>query len=111
MLTIKRVAAATAPGRYPDERGLYLVVKPPRNRSWQLRYQRNGVEHWYGIGPAHVVTLAEARERARRAKLQLLDNIDPIDQRRRERAQAVVAAARSVTFQQAAQQFFDRHSS
>ena len=60
----------------------------PNNASWQLRYQRNGRERWFGLGPLHAVTLKDARERARTARLQLLDGIDPIDARRAERAKA-----------------------
>src|SRR5262245_42377054 len=110
MLTVKRVAALKEPGRYHDGHGLCVVIKSAANKSWQLRYQRNGRERWLGLGPLHVVTLAEARERARRARLLLLDGVDPIDERRRTRAQAAVAAARSVTFREAAQQFFAKHA-
>src|SRR5262245_2841780 len=106
MLTVKKVAALREPGRYHDAHGLYLQIRGPNSRSWLLRYERGGREHQLGLGPAHTVTLSEARERARRARLQLLDNIDPIDARKAERAQATVAAARSITFEQAAQQFF-----
>ena len=79
-LTAKRVATLLKrPGRYHDGHGLILVVINPNNASWQLRYQRNGRERWLGLGPLHTVTLKDARERARAARLQLLDGIDPID--------------------------------
>src|SRR5258705_12756107 len=85
-LTAKRVTTLVKrPGRYHDGHGLILVVVNPNNASWQLRYQRNGRERWLGLGPLHTVTLKDARERARAARLQLLDGIDPIDVRRAER--------------------------
>ena len=88
-LTTKRVAMLVKrPGRYHDGHGLILVVVNANNASWQLRYQRNGRERWLGLGPLHTVTLKDARERARAARLQLLDGIDPIDVRRAERAKA-----------------------
>jgi hypothetical protein len=88
-LTAKLVATLVKrPGRYHDGHGLILVVVNPNNASWQLRYQRNGRERWFGLGPLHTVTLKDARERARAARLQLLDGIDPIDVRRAERAKA-----------------------
>ena len=66
-LTAKRVATLVKrPGRYHDGHGLILVVVNPNNASWQLRYQRNGRERWFGLGPLHTVTLKDARERARR---------------------------------------------
>jgi hypothetical protein len=98
-LTAKRVATLVKrPGRYHDEHGLILVMVNPTNASWQLRYQRNGRERWLGLGPLHSVTLKDARERARAARLQLLDGIDPIDARRAERAKATQV----VTFKAAA---------
>ena len=88
-LSAKRVATlAKRPGRYHDGHGLILVVVNSNNASWQLRFQRNGRERWLGLGPLHTVTLKDARERARAARLQLLDGIDPIDVRRAERAKA-----------------------
>ena len=99
-LTAKRVATLVKrPGRYHDGHGLILVVVNATNASWQLRYQRNRRERWLGLGPLHTVTLKDARERARAARLQLLDGIDPIDVRRAERAKATQV----VTFRTAAE--------
>ena len=101
-LTAKRVATLVKrPGRYHDGHGLILVVVNPNNASWQLRYQRNGRERWLGLGPLHTVTLKDARERARAARLQLLDGIDPIDARRAERAKATQV----MTFKAAAEAY------
>jgi hypothetical protein len=105
-LTAKRVATLVKrPGRYHDGHGLILVVINPNNASWQLRYQRNGRERWLGLGPLHTVTLKDARERARAARLQLLDGIDPIDVRRAERAKATQV----VTFKAAAEAYKALH--
>jgi hypothetical protein len=105
-LTAKRVnTLVKRPGRYHDGHGLILVVVNPNNASWQLRYQRNGRERWLGLGPLHTVTLKDARERARAARLQLLDGIDPIDGRRAERAKAT----QLVTFKAAAEAYSALH--
>src|ERR1700716_4143633 len=105
-LTAKRVATLMKrPGRYHDGHGLILVVVNPTNASWQLRYQRNGRERWLGLGPLHTVTLKDARERARAARLQLLDGIDPIDVRRAERAKAT----QMVRFKAAAEAYNTLH--
>jgi len=105
-LTAKLVATLVKrPGRYHDGHGLILVVVNPNNASWQLRYQRNGRERWFGLGPLHTVTLKDARERARAARLQLLDGIDPIDARRAERAKATQV----VTFKAAAEAYNALH--
>ena len=105
-LSAKRVATlAKRPGRYHDGHGLILVVVNANNASWQLRFQRNGRERWLGLGPLHTVTLRDARERARAARLQLLDGIDPIDVRRAERAKATQV----MTFKAAAQAYNALH--
>ena len=78
-------------------------------KSWLLRYERNGRERWMGLGPLHTVSLSEARDRARRARLQLLDGIDPLEARRAQRTQQALAAARALTFEEAARQYFDQH--
>jgi hypothetical protein len=66
MLTVKKVAALTKRGRYLDEHGLYLQVISETNRSWILRFQRDGRERFAGLGPLHTINLHEAREKARR---------------------------------------------
>src|SRR5215831_4374297 len=109
MLTAKRVERLKAPGRYFDGHGLYLQVVNANNKSWLLRYERDGRERWYGIGPTHAVTLKQARERARAARLLLVDGIDPIDHRKAQRAADAAKKAATITFAEAAQRYFDQH--
>lgn len=109
-LTMNRIPKLTTPGRYFDQHGLYLQVQSETNRSWLLRYETHGRERWAGLGPLHTVSLKEARARARKARLQLLDGIDPIEHRKAQRAASALEAARSLTFEKAAQQYFDQHS-
>src|SRR5262245_28518252 len=108
-LTEKKIARHTAPGRYGDGHGLYLQVESPTNRSWLLRYQTNGRKRWMGLGPLHAFSLQQARERARAARQQLADGIDPLDARKAERARQAVAAAKTLSFEEAAQAYFDFH--
>jgi integrase len=95
---------------------LYLQVPEPgkkaprKNRaSWLLRYERDGVERYMGLGPLHTVGLEEARERARQARLLLLDGVDPIEDRKAKQAERALAQARALTFEDAARQYFDQH--
>ena len=109
-LTEKKIAKLKAPGRYGDGHGLYLQVQSATNRSWLLRYERSGRgERWMGLGPLHTVDLKEARERARKARQQLLDGMDPLDARKAQRAAQALEAARTITFEAAAQAYFDAH--
>lgn len=62
-----------------------------------------------GSRPTAYSQLEDARDRAQRTRRQLLDGIDPLDARKAERAAQALEAARSLTFEQAAQQYFDAH--
>src|SRR5947209_7049840 len=104
-LTVKRIERLTAPGRYPDGHGLYLQVTPTGVKSWLHRYQRDGVEHWMGLGPLHTFTLDEARERARKQRQLIKDGIDPLqakqeqrESKRREESERKAAEAKQKTF-------------
>jgi integrase len=108
-LTAKRVAKLTEAGRYGDGHGLYLQVTPAGVRSWLLRYERGGRERWMGLGPLHTFGLDEARARARAARQQLADGVDPLDARKVERAERALEAAKAITFADAARQYFDQH--
>ena len=113
-LTVKRIEKLTKRGRYRDERGLYLQVMSATNRSWLLRFERDGRERWMGLGPLHAFGLEEARERARKARQLLADGIDPLDhrngERRRRDAETKLQDARSITFEQAAQRYYDKNN-
>jgi integrase len=112
-LTVKRIAKLTKPGRYRDERGLYLQVMSPTNRSWLFRYQRRGLERWMGLGPLHAFSLDQAREAARRARQLLAQGVDPIDQRAQEyRAREAAEAleeAKAISFEETAHRYFEFH--
>jgi integrase len=84
-LTVKKVLRQIEPGKFIDREGLYLQVINPENRSWTFRYKRGGKEHWMGLGSVKTCTLDQARERARVARQQVWDNIDPIAVRKAEK--------------------------
>ncbi len=69
-LTAKRVLKfLKTPGRYGDGNGLYLQVNVPGRASWILRYERAGRERAMGLGALVDFNLAEARQRAKAARL------------------------------------------
>jgi integrase len=112
MLSAKKVERATKPGRYPCGlvRGLLLQVTESGGKSWVLRYQLHGRERWLGLGSAADFTLKEARERARAARQLLADKIDPVEQKQATQAAAKLAAARKLTFRDAAERYFDQNA-
>src|SRR5262245_53825083 len=110
-LTAKRIARLMrkSPGRHHDGHGLYLQVVNRNSASWILRYVRHGKERMLGLGPVHTVGLAEARLRARNARLQLLDGNDPVEQRQRQKVERVLAAAKTMTFEQCTKAYYAQH--
>lgn len=108
-LTAVRVDRLKKPGRYGDGGGLWLQIASGGTKSWLLRYQRDGKPRQMGLGPVSLVTLADARERARDARRILLDGGDPIEVRNTERLAAKIEAARGMTFQQCAEKYIATH--
>jgi integrase len=102
-LTAKRVDHLHKPGRHPDGDGLYLQITETGVKSWVLRYERAGKERMMGLGPLRDFSLKEARERARRARQQIHDGIDPIAAKR---AQRIVP---TLTFRQAVEAYNRLH--
>jgi len=100
------VQKTTKPGRYADGGGLYLVVTRGGTRSWAFRFTVAGRAHEMGLGPAHTVGLADAREKARQCRRQLLDGTDPLAQRREAKAPPVA----SLTFGEVAELYLAAHA-
>src|SRR5262249_8577713 len=93
-LSALKVERTKQPGMYADGGGLYLRVAEGGSKQWIYRYVTNGRPRDMGIGPVHVFTLAEARERAREASKLRYDGIDPIAHKHAQRAAGVVEAAK-----------------
>src|SRR5438445_10836507 len=92
-LSAKRVELAAKPGMYADGHGLYLRIGPAGAKSWVFRYRNNGRRHDLGLGPYHLVSLAEARKSAtEQRRLLRINGRDPLLSRRAGRDQARLAA-------------------
>ena len=77
-----RAAATTKPGRYGDGGGLYLVVAPTGSRKWVYRFSWNGRVTETGLGSAHDVTLAEARDAAAEKRKMVKAGVNPVQANR-----------------------------
>ncbi|AXF01527.1 tyrosine-type recombinase/integrase [Paraburkholderia hospita] len=109
-LTVSRVRALLA---NPPERaiydhdggGLYLQRTPAGGASWLYRYKLHGRERSIGLGPARVVTLAEARVKADENRKLRAAGIDPLSQKASARVRAQREAEQRITFADAAERY------
>ncbi len=102
-LTATAVAKAKKPGYFADGGGLYLQITAIGAKSWVFRYERDRRRREMGLGTVRDFSLAEARERAKVARKQLADGIDPLAARDEERQARKAAAAGMMTFRAAAE--------
>jgi integrase len=111
-LSAASVAKLTKPGRYAVGDGVYLQVSESNtkiSRAWLLRFQLNGRARHMGLGPYELVTLAEARAKARDARRLLLDKVDPIEARRAQYRERLLETARGKPFRECAEAYIASH--
>jgi integrase len=96
-------------GMHADGGGLYLQVTGSGARTWIYRFMLGRRAREMGLGPLHVVSLSEAREKARECRKLRHEGIDPIEARKAQRAQERLAAATAMTFRECAERYIDAH--
>src|SRR5262249_55921059 len=106
-LTNKFVEGRRQPGMYADGGSLYLRVAEGGSKQWVFRYAAKGRLHDMGLGAVapRGFTLAQAREKAREARLLRLEGLDPIEAKRARVAALEAADAKAMTFKQCAEGF------
>ncbi len=102
-LTVKQVETAPR-GMHGDGNGLWLQVQGKTQRSWCLRYTpRGGKPRQMGLGPFPVLSLADARAKARELREIIRKGGDPLAER--DRARTVASAPALMTFSKAAERY------
>ena len=92
-LTALFVESITTPGRYSDQYGLYLIVRPTGSRGWSQRLCIRGRRRELGLGGYPVVTLDEARGMALKNRKLARSGGDPGALRNRARTIPTFEAA------------------
>jgi len=96
------------PGRHGDTGGLWLQVRDAGHRSWLFRFMLNGRAREMGLGPAADVTLAQARDEARKCRALLREGIDPIEHRKARRL-ANMGGPQAVSFGYVVERYLKAH--
>lgn len=97
------VAKAECGKKLADGGGLHLFITPAGGTTWRIKYRIDGREKIYSIGPYPLVSLAAARVELGEVKALLLENKDPVVERRVNRA--ATAASTDNTFEAVAQEW------
>ena len=74
------------PGKYYDLHGLFLRIEPTGSRRWVQRLTISGRQREVGLGPAELVSLAEAREAAQQNKKIARAGGDPLAEKKKSAA-------------------------
>lgn len=106
------VSRLTAPGIWAvgGVAGLQLQVTKAGSRSWLLRVKVGGKRREMGLGGFPDVTLAAAREKARKARQDISGGRDPILDRKEANSLLLSDKQSALTFKRAANDYITSHA-
>ena len=90
--------------------GLYLHVNARGARSWILRVVVGDKRRDMGLGGYPDIGVADARQKAREARLKIEQGIDPILLRKQAKSELMALQATDKTFEQAAGEYIKIHA-
>jgi integrase len=108
-LSALKVAGLRQPGYFADGANLYFRVAPSGAAGWIFRFTSQGRTRDMGLGAYPEISLATARKLASKCRELTTQGLDPIEQRRADRAAPRVAAAKSFTFDECVRQYIEDH--
>jgi integrase len=110
-LSALEVSRLTTPGHHAvgGVAGLYLYVLDTGARSWVLRTMVGTKRRHMGLGGYPDVPLAQAREKARAAKTEVSQGVDPIGKRNEQAILLKAQQATHITFEEAASEYIETH--
>jgi len=81
-LTAKFVENVSEAGKYYDQHGLFLHVRPSGAKKWLQRYTFQGRRREIGLGSAKIVSVATARKNAHQNLVLVSEGVDPIEDKK-----------------------------
>ncbi|HSX54062.1 MAG TPA: integrase arm-type DNA-binding domain-containing protein [Sphingomonas sp.] len=89
---IRSLKPEQRPYKVADSDGLFLLVQPTGALLWRFRYKVFGQERKLSLGTFPDLSLEKARRKRDEARAQLIDGIDPGEEKRQRRLEAELAA-------------------
>lgn len=89
---IRSLKPEQRPYKVADSEGLFLLVQPTGALLWRFRYKVFGQERKLSLGTFPDLSLQQARRKRDEARAQLIDGIDPVEEKRQRRLEAELAA-------------------
>jgi integrase len=89
---IRNAKPADKDTRLNDGSGLYLLVKPNGAKWWRFDYSIDGKRKTLSLGVYPDTGLADARDKAEKARANVAKGIDPSDTRKADKAGRILAA-------------------
>lgn len=88
---IRRLKAPEKEKKLSDSEGLYLLLKPSGGRLWRMAYRFSGKQKALALGQYPHVGLLEARRKRDAAKALLAKGLDPSQEAKVQKAEAVLS--------------------
>lgn len=110
-LGVKKLSKAPGMHAVGGVPGLYLCVNmnPCFAASWIYRYSFSGRRRDMGLGSYSDYSLEEARHQASKCRSQVLQGIDPLDDKQQQKDAEKKAHSKRVTFQHCIESYLDAH--
>jgi len=96
--------------------GLLLQIRKPARegspmpRSWILRVRIGNERKPLGLGPYPQVSLAEARELAKKLVIEARQGVDLVARKKEQRSALILAATQNKSFKECAEEYMDAHA-
>jgi len=90
-----------------DEKGMFLLINPNGSKYFRLKYRFNGKEKTLALGVYPETSLKTARENRDKARKQIIDGIDPNENKKAVKQSKAESAANS--FEVIAREWYERN--
>ncbi|MBW4332266.1 tyrosine-type recombinase/integrase [Stakelama sp. CBK3Z-3] len=103
---IRALKPQARPYKVSDTDGLFLLVQPSGALLWRFRYKIFGTERKLSLGCFPEISLRDARRKRDMARSQIIDGIDPVEEKRQRHFEAELAAKN--TFKLVADEYIEK---